>query len=65
LSLSLNGTNIFHNAYRVYQNYKLTPDKTTTTNDGVTTTVVTPVTENETYVLYGPTIFQMNLRYNF
>jgi TonB-dependent receptor len=64
LSLSLNGTNIFHNAIRSYQDYKLKPDQQTTTN-GVTTTIPTPVTKNLMSVLYAPTVFQLNIRYSF
>jgi TonB-dependent receptor len=64
LSISLNGVNIFHNAIRNYQDYKLKPDQQITTN-GVTTTIPTPVTQNLVQVLYAPTVFQLNLRYTF
>ena len=51
LSISLNGINIFHNAVRTYRNFRLSPDA--------------PITENLVSILYGPTFFQMNLRYIF
>jgi len=51
LSLAFNGINIFHNGIDTYQNYRVTPDA--------------PVTKNLVSVLYGPTEFQMNLRYSF
>jgi hypothetical protein len=51
LSLSFNGVNIFHNAIKSYQNYKLN--------------AAAPVTENLVSVLYPPTDFQLNLRYSF
>ncbi len=51
LSVSLNGTNIFHNGISTYQNYRTSP--------------TAPVTKNLVSVLYFPTTFQMNLRYSF
>ncbi len=51
LSLSLNGTNIFHNGISTYQNYRTSPNA--------------PITKNLVSVLYFPTTFQMNLRYTF
>ncbi len=51
LSVSLNGTNIFHNGIKTYQNYRTSP--------------TAPVTKNLVSVLYFPTTFQMNLRYSF
>jgi hypothetical protein len=51
LSLSLNGVNIFHNAVRYYQDYRLN--------------AAAPITQNLTGVLYGPTVFQLNVRYTF
>ena len=51
LSLSLNGVNIFHNAVRSYQDYRMNP--------------AAPITQNEVSVEYAPTIFQMNIRYTF
>jgi hypothetical protein len=51
LSLSLNGVNIFHNAIRSYRDYRLTS--------------TSPITSNLQSVLYGPTVFQLNVRYTF
>ncbi|MFZ1289341.1 MAG: TonB-dependent receptor [Melioribacteraceae bacterium] len=51
LSLSLNGVNIFHNGVESYRKFRLSKDE--------------PITENLVSVLYGPTIYQLNLRYNF
>jgi len=51
LSLSLNGVNIFHNAIRSYRDYRLTS--------------TSPITSNLQMVLYGPTVFQLNVRYTF
>ena len=51
LSVSLNGTNIFHNGIKTYRNYRMSPDA--------------PITQNLVSVLYFPTTFQMNLRYTF
>ncbi len=51
LSVSLNGINIFHNAIRSYQDYRLNPNA--------------PITKNLVSVLYSPTLFQINLRYTF
>ncbi|MBK8946121.1 MAG: TonB-dependent receptor [Ignavibacteriae bacterium] len=51
LSLSFNGLNIFHNGIESFRKFKLTQDS--------------PVTENLVSVLYPPTIYQLNLRYNF
>ena len=51
LSIALNGVNIFNNGVSTYRNYRTRPDA--------------PITKNLVSVLYSPTIFQMNLRYNF
>lgn len=51
LSLSLNGLNIFHNGIESFRKFRLTKDA--------------PITENLESVLYGPSIYQLNLRYNF
>jgi len=51
LSLSFNGVNIFHNAIKNYQNYRLNADA--------------PITKNLVQVLYPITDFQLNLRYTF
>jgi hypothetical protein len=51
LSIGVNGINIFHNAVRTYQNYRMGP--------------TLPITQNEVSVLYAPTTFQANLRYSF
>ncbi|MBK7106238.1 MAG: TonB-dependent receptor [Ignavibacteriae bacterium] len=51
LSLSLNGLNIFHNGIESFRKFRLTKDS--------------PITENLVSVLYSPTIYQFNLRYNF
>ncbi len=51
LSISLNGINIFNNGVSTYRNYRTSPDA--------------PITKNLVSVLYSPTIFAMNLRYNF
>lgn len=51
LSVSLNGVNIFHNAVRSYRDYRLNS--------------TAPITKNLVSVLYGPTLFQMNIRYTF
>ena len=51
LSIALNGVNIFNNGVSTYRNYRTSPDA--------------PITKNLVSVLYSPTIFQMNLRYNF
>lgn len=51
LSIGVNGLNIFHNAVRTYQNYRMGP--------------TLPITHNEVSVLYSPTTFQANLRYSF
>jgi TonB-dependent receptor len=51
LSLTLNGINIFHNGINTYRNYRTHPDA--------------PITQNLVSVLYGPTVFEANLRYTF
>jgi TonB-dependent receptor len=51
LSVSISGVNIFHNPVKTYRKYKLEADA--------------PVTENLISVLYGPTMYQFNVRYSF
>ena len=51
LSLSLNGTNIFHNPIKTYRKYRKDVDL--------------PVTKNLVSIRYYPSVFSMNLRYSF
>jgi TonB-dependent receptor len=51
MSVALNGINIFHNGVDTYRNYRTSPGA--------------PITKNLVSVLYGPTVYEMNLRYTF
>ena len=51
LSVQFNGVNIFHNGIKSYRQFRMTSNA--------------PVTENLVSVLYGPTVYQLNIRYAF